>query len=106
MQKLSAEDCGVGVDGGGRRKRRKSSNVTLSPETLEAEEHRATTASSSSSSRRLTPKRSSFVLAPHRPLKHYLTREVLPHVDHYRNRLSFNKGNMTFLILCLCCSCC
>ncbi len=102
MQKLSAEDCGV--DGGGRRKRRKSSNVTLSPETLEAEEHRATAASSSS--RRLTPKRSSFMLAPHRPLKHYLTREVLPHVDHYRNRLSFNKGNITFLILCLCCCHC
>ncbi len=95
MQKLSADDGGV--DGGGRRKRRKSSNVTLSPETLEAEEHRTT------SSRRLTPKRSSFMLAPHRPLKHYLTREVLPHVDHYRNRLSFNKGNKT---LCLCCSCC
>ena len=36
-------------------------------------------------------KRSSFLLTP-RPLKHYLTREVLPHVDNYRNRMSFHKG--------------
>ena len=25
-------------------------------------------------------------------LHHYLTREVLPHLDHYRNRMSFEQG--------------
>ena len=39
----------------------------------------------------LNRKRSSFLLPP-RPLKHYLTREKLPHMDHYRNRLSFSNG--------------
>lgn len=73
-------------------RRRRRSSVTLSPETLEAEEQRERSSQiSSAGGKRLTPKRSSFMLTP-RPLKHYLTREVLPHVDHYRNRLSFNKG--------------
>ena len=39
-------------------------------------------------------KRPSFRL-PQRSLKHYLTKEVLPHMDNYRNRMSFIRG--TFL---------
>ena len=41
--------------------------------------------------KKLEKKRSSFSLTP-KPLRHYLTREVLPHMDHYRNRLSFHRG--------------
>jgi hypothetical protein len=41
----------------------------------------------------LAPRCPSFSLTQ-RPLKQYLTREVLPHVDHYRNRMSFIRGKM------------
>lgn len=45
--------------------------------------------------KRLGPNKSTF--PPHysqRSLKRYLTREVLPHVDHYRNHLSFSQGRV------------
>ncbi len=89
---------------------KRTSVVTLSPATLEVEEHRQQAKMSltstnlsphqhSTSSRRASSKRASFALTT-RPLKHYLTREVLPHVDHYRNRLSFSKGAFFDVFLC------
>lgn len=62
---------------------RKRSSVTLAPGTITEKPH--------PSQRKMTSKRSSFIFTP-KPLKHYLTKEVLPHVDHYRNRMSFSKG--------------
>ncbi|XP_040581713.1 bumetanide-sensitive sodium-(potassium)-chloride cotransporter [Lepeophtheirus salmonis] len=46
----------------------------------------------SPSSRRLSRKRSSFQFTTQRSLRHYLTREAIPHADHYRNKMSFAKG--------------
>lgn len=63
---------------------RKRSSVTLAPGTITEKPH--------PSQRKMTSKRSSFIFTP-KPLKHYLTKEVLPHVDHYRNRMSFSKGH-------------
>eukprot|EP00095_Tigriopus_kingsejongensis_P001377 maker-scaffold1253_size52701-snap-gene-0.12 protein:Tk01377 transcript:maker-scaffold1253_size52701-snap-gene-0.12-mRNA-1 annotation:"af190129_1na+ k+ 2cl- cotransporter" len=64
---------------------RKRSSVTIAPGTILEKPL--------PSQRKMTSKqRSSFILTP-KPLKHYLTKEVLPHVDHYRNRLSFSKGH-------------
>ena len=76
--------------------KRRSSVVTIAPgfhAGTEDEEPRERASSSAFGSKRLRYKRgSSFALTPQRSLRRYLTRDVLPHMDNYRHRMSFVKG--------------
>ena len=76
--------------------KRRSSVVTIAPgfhAGTEDEEPRERSSSSAFGSKRLRYKRgSSFALTPQRSLRRYLTRDVLPHMDNYRHRMSFVKG--------------
>ena len=76
--------------------KRRSSVVTIAPgfhAGTEDDEPRERSSSSAFGSKRLRYKRgSSFALTPQRSLRRYLTRDVLPHMDNYRHRMSFVKG--------------
>lgn len=80
----TADAIELDAEDGGMSKRKPSAAVTLSPDTIVESGDRPRP-------KRLHSRISTISLTP-RPLRHYLTREVLPHVDHYRNRLSFSTG--------------
>ena len=55
---------------------------------------------------KMNPISSSFAPTPQRSLRRYLTRDVLPHMDNYRHRMSFVKGKRIFVHRCRCLNCC
>ena len=83
-------------------KQRRSSVVTIAPgfhAGTEEGEPRDRSLTGAFGSKRLRYKRgSSFALTPQRSLRRYLTRDVLPHMDNYRHRISFVKGMMAYKI--------
>ena len=84
------------MDPGNKRTQRRSSVVTIAPgfdAGTEEAEQKENSSSSVFGAKRLRYKRtSSFALTPQRSLRRYLTRDVIPHMDNYRHRMSFTKG--------------
>ena len=84
------------MDSANKATQRRSSVVTIAPgfdAGTEEGEPRDRSSSSAFGSKRLRYKRtSSFALTPQRSLRRYLTRDILPHMDNYRHRMSFVKG--------------
>ena len=102
-KRTSSFDSGKEAPSSKGRNPRRSSVVTIAPGfdagTEEGEQRDRSGSSSAFGSKRLRYKRtSSFALTPQRSLRRYLTRDVLPHMDNYRHRMSFVKGNFQFKI--------
>ena len=95
IAKLQNDPSGSKSTGGPGKKRRSSVSIISGPQHDKIEEVEPHSKRGSIfGSRRFRSKRaSSFALTPQRSLRRYLTRDVLPHMDHYRNRMSFAKGN-------------
>lgn len=81
------------MDSSNKLTKRRSSVVTIAPGFDAGTKEGENSSSSAFESKRLRYKRtSSFALTPQRSLRRYLTRDVLPHMDNYRHRMSFVKG--------------
>ena len=59
---------------------------------VQIQQNKSRSGSLFSSGRRFIQKRASFVSNPNRSIRRYFTRDVIPHVDNYRSRMSFTKG--------------